>query len=827
MAALFEYEKEAIRIKAKMVDKEEYRKFSIDPNITSFEILQSILCRAFEIRSADIGITYRIVDGSGKESWTPLLSDWDLDTAILASTEPGLFLNVKVLDVTTGTSLGELSRADSLTSPVLEVGQSLVKELEPVQKSLTDAAATARAVGTSQVSVAGASLQGLMTRSGQRVTEIAKSGQASGFFKRHVEQTLPGLARQVRSALSMGQDDERSSEASRPPVSDREFRSFLNKVGQMVAPREFRLAVYRGGLEPGIRKAAWKHLLNLYPAGLTGGERMSYLAEKSQMYKELKKDWMDLVLQGRITDDVKTIMNMVRKDVLRTDRQEPFFAGEGNPNVTTLFNILTTYALNHPSDSYCQGMSDLAAPLLVTMADESHTYLCFCALMSRLTPNFLLDGTAMTCKFQHLSEGLMYYDPEFFTYLKMHQADDLLFCYRWLLLEMKREFVFDHALKALEVTWSSLPPATADTEVRLWETRFSPKLAPRTTDLSKPCETAYGKVVSLRRMSLERRNTSSSGPLVDGARGRIRSEQEPVREKNTFRKSRSVANDILKRKRFNSPSPKDDNIGEVTEVGGGVGDTKFGGGDVTRSGGGGGEVTRSGGGDTKRSPSKTSSSRSSPSKTVVAPPGKKLVNLKEFYSLTTATSPVEETKQPGGDTKENNNHIAARLEEDSAGKTATAATKDEEEEVAADSSVAETPAKEEKGEAVADVTSPCEEATASCDDSPHDDPFDWVGYSQANAALTVYCNRLPPPTVFGHGNPFLMFLCLSCLLQHRDHIMARSLDYQDIAMYFDKMVRGHNVDKVLAQARKMFAEYLNEDWTPSPQPTTPMQAHNC
>ncbi len=62
-------------------------------------------------------------------------------------------------------------------------------------------------------------------------------------------------------------------------------------------------------------------------------------------------------------------------------------------------------------------------------------------------------------------QGLMYYDPEFFTYLKMHQADDLLFCYRWLLLEMKREFAFDSALVALEVPWSSLPPATADTEV--------------------------------------------------------------------------------------------------------------------------------------------------------------------------------------------------------------------------------------------------------------------------------------------------------------------------------------------------------------------------
>ena len=40
MASLFEYEKEAIRIKAKRVDRgqEEQRKFSVDPNITSFEV---------------------------------------------------------------------------------------------------------------------------------------------------------------------------------------------------------------------------------------------------------------------------------------------------------------------------------------------------------------------------------------------------------------------------------------------------------------------------------------------------------------------------------------------------------------------------------------------------------------------------------------------------------------------------------------------------------------------------------------------------------------------------------------------------------------------
>lgn len=67
-------------------------------------------------------------------------------------------------------------------------------------------------------------------------------------------------------------------------------------------------------------------------------------------------------------------------------------------------------------------MSDLLSPLLVTMNDESHAYLCFCALMQRLKKNFLSDGIAMTQKFQHLSEGLLYYDPEFYAYLKRHQV---------------------------------------------------------------------------------------------------------------------------------------------------------------------------------------------------------------------------------------------------------------------------------------------------------------------------------------------------------------------------------------------------------------------
>lgn len=80
------------------------------------------------------------------------------------------------------------------------------------------------------------------------------------------------------------------------------------------------------------------------------------------------------------------------------------------------------YALNHPQVSYCQGMSDLASPLLVTMGDEAQAYICFCALMRRLSPNFLLDGITMTQRFQHLTDGLLHYDPAFYNYLKSHQV---------------------------------------------------------------------------------------------------------------------------------------------------------------------------------------------------------------------------------------------------------------------------------------------------------------------------------------------------------------------------------------------------------------------
>lgn len=107
------------------------------------------------------------------------------------------------------------------------------------------------------------------------------------------------------------------------------------------------------------------------------------------------------------------------------------------------------------------------------MCDEAQAYICFCAVMKRLIPNFMLDGLAMTQKFTHLAEALQFYDGQFYEYLKMQQADDLLFCYRWLLLEMKREFAFEDSLRMLEVLWSTLPAEAPVDELKLYEKEWS------------------------------------------------------------------------------------------------------------------------------------------------------------------------------------------------------------------------------------------------------------------------------------------------------------------------------------------------------------------
>lgn len=471
---MFGYSREAVRVKVKKCEgklQPELRKFSVDPQITSLEVLQSILTKAFDIKS-DFTISYKTVDDFGNEIHLPLLSDWDLDAAFLKAhnisinqrCEPCVQLKV---------DMKPFAEASEDWEPSNIITNANINQNESIYSS----------------------------NSGQAEMKQPQTG-FQGLFMTQVEKTLSMVTR----ALNLYDDP---TLPPRAPLNDAEFRTYLDPVGHIVHSSKLREVIYCGGIEPSLRKVVWKHILNVYPDGMTGKERMDYMKKKATEYYTLRNSWKDSIQKGQVNNNLAYVTSMVRKDVLRTDRHHKFYAGsDDNQNIASLFNILTTYALNHPLVSYCQGMSDLASPLMVTMGDEAHAYICFCALMCRLHPNFLLNGEAMTLKFTHLAESLQAYDADFYAYLKSQQADDLLFCYRWLLLEMKREFAFEDSLRMLEVLWSSLPPKPPECELALKEKEFDPSMTvedgepPPMSPLNKTLrENAYTKVCSIRRQS--------------------------------------------------------------------------------------------------------------------------------------------------------------------------------------------------------------------------------------------------------------------------------------------------------------------------------------
>lgn len=481
MASIYSYSREAVRVKVKKCEPNlppEWRKFSVDPQITSLDVLYSILAKAFDIKS-DFSIKYKAFDPAGNEIYLAVLSDWDLDAAFLrihnlsiqTSTEPCLILQIDIKPFT------EVRDWEAETPPATNFGSGTTRELmQPIQQS----------IGMSQKYV-----QNMQTK-------------LPGLIMNQMEKTFSI----VQKAFNMN-DEPMSQLPPRAPLSDSEFRLFLDPVGQILRQDELRKVIFLGGIDPSLRRVVWKHILNVYPNGMNGRERMDYMKRKSDYYLKLRDTWKNAIKRGCVDSELSYVTSMVKKDVLRTDRLHPFYAGsDDNQNIASLFNILTTYALNHPSVSYCQGMSDIASPLLVTMNDEAQAYICFCAIMSRVKVNFMLDGIAMTQKFTHLTEALNFYDPEFYDYLKLQQADDLLFCYRWLLLELKREFPFEDALRMLEVQWSSLKYESLNGELVLFEKEFEPILpeepppaSPSSFIVAKPRENPYTKICALRRQS--------------------------------------------------------------------------------------------------------------------------------------------------------------------------------------------------------------------------------------------------------------------------------------------------------------------------------------
>ncbi|XP_041084797.1 small G protein signaling modulator 1-like isoform X1 [Polyodon spathula] len=151
--------------------------------------------------------------------------------------------------------------------------------------------------------------------------------------------------------------------------------------------------------------------------------------------------------------DMYTInLHRIEKDVQRCDRNYWYFTPA---NLEKLRNIMCSYIWQHLEIGYVQGMCDLLAPLLVILDDEAMAFSCFTELMKRMNHNFP-HGGAMDTHFANMRSLIQILDSELFEL--MHQNGDythFYFCYRWFLLDFKRELVYDDVFSVWETIWAA------------------------------------------------------------------------------------------------------------------------------------------------------------------------------------------------------------------------------------------------------------------------------------------------------------------------------------------------------------------------------------
>lgn len=823
------------------------------------------------------------------------------------------------------------------------------------------------------------------------------------------------MSKTIVCLQGMKSEDEQQYRPVKSPMTDMEFRNYLDSDGHMVKPEEFRLSIYQGGIEPSLRRVVWRHLLNIYPEDMSGRERFDYMKKKEKEYFDLRDKWRNLFSSRQVSEEARHVASLVKKDVLRTDRTHKHYSGgDDSKNLVALYNLLVTYALTHPEVSYCQGMSDIASPLLVVQKEEAQAYLCFCGLMKRLRSNFMYDGEAITTKLQHLSALVKFYDPVFSAYMKEHGAEDLFFCYRWLLLEMKREFPFEDALYMLEVMWSTIPPNPPDGQLELFDVHYSPGLLMSVSPSSPSfaLKTQYSHLLAKRRMSAAhmKESTSCKSPKLSRSPKCDNSTDKNEVDKglSDIQEERGGICENLESDKDSTPKPSvEEKCCEQAVVQNGPGTTekadlentyqnsrysKNPNEDV-------GKINNNVDSDEGVANTSTGSSNSSSSymsasqslerfpslisasveeRNVINDSEAEIISLSESGTLTEVGSDFEKK------TTDNHtfDHSVDKQEVDMMGHSQSHQSEDEIEDqsqfhLSLDetdksaqkkksnipqikgsffsgmkkilSSPKRQPVQSQKGLVSSNIYKPNNNEVKTTGNSsiykpnnktdmklsprngdehtlfevnsmirslnqPHKEPADSdsgtgsltsstnslhvhgiknrsssqgsdesqrnsrkpvevltkdqrdffdkkyketvTDISQANKENAPLCSdrkasfcldhfsvnmdenvrtdeskdmngisdcveatdpaegklarfkQLPTPDDFGYGNPFLMFLCLTVLIQHRDVIMKSGMEYDELAMYFDKMVRKHNVNKVLHQTRIMYTEYI-------------------
>jgi len=533
-------------------------------------------------------------------------------------------------------------------------------------------------------------------------------------------------------------------------------------------------------------------------------------------------------------DDIKPIAHRIQKDVLRTDRTIRFYSGD--TNIKSLFNILLTYSLTHSSISYSQGMSDLLSPILFILRDEAQAYICFCSLMKRLKTNFSVHSDTIELKIKLLQLLLKEHDPQLWEYLETSGADHILFVYRWLLLECKREFAFIESLRVFEIMWSTLKTIEIDNidELCLFEDDTSIFVKNKVKIL---LNRSPDKINSIVTAIVDITNECKSLPLMTNKDQNNCQENKLKRLKS----KKSLESEITecKKKFLKSRSEDDDSDGDSLSLNSEHNELKF-------------DFETDESNDTQKTLVPETASKllsnfahsySDSHINLMNNENKKDLlkkdcetNIKRLdicnlFERSTSESKLSVTEKSDNEKK----HSQTNVKKSSCSSTMTTSSTScsfcsnslynsysgsyEQQSTTTESSSSSIPNKEKIVNNSSDPDSNQIKFIETFQNSNTQitnknlrmKNIDSGYCSDVNNSRLVQTSEDLIYSLSKIDNPFLLFLCLTLFIENRDSIMNKKLDSDDIACYFDKMVRKHESKTVLNHARYLYSKlYLSK-----------------
>lgn len=126
------------------------------------------------------------------------------------------------------------------------------------------------------------------------------------------------------------------------------YERVMNSKGVIEDDLYLRKCIFFGGLDKELRREVWPFLLHCYPYNSTYDEREIILQMRAREYEEITKRRVERMTPEQLANFWKNVQCVIEKDVVRTDRGNPFFAGENNYNVEIMKNILLNYAVYNP-----------------------------------------------------------------------------------------------------------------------------------------------------------------------------------------------------------------------------------------------------------------------------------------------------------------------------------------------------------------------------------------------------------------------------------------------------------------------------------------------